>query len=291
MKRMHSHVPDERLLLHESGELYDTASARIQMHLESCARCRARLQELQHILKQFADAHRDSWEAQLLPADHARASLQAGMAKLAAEKRTRRWTSASFGQYRASALAGLALAASILLAVLLPKPVDHSTLSSASLQRLEEPDLHLTPGATVPVTASQICASDAPRSLPAIPVSLKEKVLQLYGIKKAEPDQYELDYLITPELGGATDIRNLWPEPYQETIWNARAKDQLEDRLHQMVCRGDVDLATAQHELSSDWIAAYRKYFHSNSPLSGSAAPNLPRFVEPAFEHLDFTNL
>ena len=44
------------------------------------------------------------------------------------------------------------------------------------------------------------------------------------------PDEYELDYLITPELGGLADRRNLWPEPYGLRSWNAHAKDALENR-------------------------------------------------------------
>jgi hypothetical protein len=34
-----------------------------------------------------------------------------------------------------------------------------------------------------------------------------------------------------------------------------------------MVCRGDLDLTAAQREIASDWIAAYRKYFHSETPV------------------------
>jgi len=43
-------------------------------------------------------------------------------------------------------------------------------------------------------------------------------------------------------------------------LWNARVKDQLEQRLHELVCSGKLDLATAQHDIAVDWIAAYRKY-------------------------------
>ncbi len=75
-----------------------------------------------------------------------------------------------------------------------------------------------------------------------------------------------MDYLITPELGGANSIRNLWPEPYS-IVWNARVKDELEDRLHDLVCEGKLDLTTAQREISTDWIAAYKKYFHTDRPL------------------------
>jgi hypothetical protein len=92
---------------------------------------------------------------------------------------------------------------------------------------------------------------------------------------RPRPDAYQVDYLITPELGGASDIRNLWPEPYGDTVWSAHVKDQLEDRLHRMVCRGDVDLTTAQHDISTDWIAAYRKYFHADRPVSDDSFSNL----------------
>jgi len=40
-------------------------------------------------------------------------------------------------------------------------------------------------------------------------------------------------------------------------------KDALEDRLRNMVCSGQIDLATAQREISRDWVAAYKKYFNS----------------------------
>jgi hypothetical protein len=87
--------------------------------------------------------------------------------------------------------------------------------------------------------------------------------------KKAAPEAYEVDYLITPELGGARLTFGICgPKPYYDTAWNAHVKDQLEERLHEMVCRGDVDLATAQQDISKDWIAAYRKYFHTDHPIA-----------------------
>jgi hypothetical protein len=45
-------------------------------------------------------------------------------------------------------------------------------------------------------------------------------------------------------------------------------KDALEDRLRRMVCAGQIDLATAQHEIAVTGIAAYKKYFHTDRPLS-----------------------
>jgi hypothetical protein len=100
-----------------------------------------------------------------------------------------------------------------------------------------------------------------------VPASLQRRVFEEYGISGAEPRAYEVDYLITPALGGADDIRNLWPQSYSSAVWNARVKDALEDRLHDLVCDGRLDLATAQRDISSDWIAAYKKYFETDRPL------------------------
>ena len=73
---------------------------------------------------------------------------------------------------------------------------------------------------------------------------------------------------ITPALGGADDIHNLWPQSYGDTVWNDQVKDALEDHLRDLVCEGQLDLATAQREIATNWIAAYKKYFHTDRPLT-----------------------
>ncbi len=75
--------------------------------------------------------------------------------------------------------------------------------------------------------------------------------------------EYELDYLITPELGGIADRRNLWPERYDSRVWNAHVKDELERLLPQLVCQGRLDLVTAQQDIAANWIVAYQKYFQT----------------------------
>jgi hypothetical protein len=81
-------------------------------------------------------------------------------------------------------------------------------------------------------------------------------------------ERSKIDYLIAPGLGGAEDIHNPWPESYQSSTWNARVKDDLEERLHEMVCTGQLDLTTAQRDIATDWIAAYKKYFRTDRPRS-----------------------
>ena len=274
------HVSDEQLLLHSSGELPASSSAHTRAHLERCSQCRERLEELESTLAEVADAHAEIPAAKLPPIAGARAQLQARLTELASQNREQNHHEASasrsvhsawvalVGHRQTAILASLAVAACLLLAVRLQRPVERSHPLAASLAHWDEPDQHLTPGATLPLTRNQVCGVAEAELIPDVPVSLKRKVFEEYGVTPPRLDAYEVDYLITPELGGATDIRNLWPEPYQDTVWNAHVKDQLEDRLHRMVCHGDVDLTTAQHDISADWIAAYRKYFHTETPLS-----------------------
>jgi hypothetical protein len=110
-----------------------------------------------------------------------------------------------------------------------------------------------------------------------VPAPLRQEIFQEYGIEAPRADDYEIDYLIAPGLGGTEDIHNLWPEPYKSPAWNARVKDALEEQLHQLVCAGRLDLPTAQRDIATDWIAAYKKYFHTDAPLA--LRSDLIRFV------------
>jgi hypothetical protein len=288
MKEQGLHLTDEQLLLHASGELRAASGSRIQSHLEDCSPCRRRLQELESTLTKFSEAHRNAWTEELPPVAAPRALLKARLAELTArepalgEGRTAEHVNgwlrsawAALTEQRKPVALTAAVVACLLLAIRLHGPIYRSQEMSAALGHWEEPDLRLTPGATVPVTENDVCGVAAEKPEPVVPVSLARKVFEVYGVTPPQPNAYEVDYLITPQLGGATDIRNLWPEPYQDTVWNAHVKDQLEDRLHQMVCHGDVDLATAQHDISTDWIAAYRKYFHADRPVAHSSSSNV----------------
>jgi hypothetical protein len=73
----------------------------------------------------------------------------------------------------------------------------------------------------------------------------------------------EIDHLISRELGGADDVRNLWPEAYGTSPRNAVRKDRLENALHKEVCAGGLTLEAAQKAIATDWIAAYQQRFGS----------------------------
>ena len=71
---------------------------------------------------------------------------------------------------------------------------------------------------------------------------------------------YELDHVVSLDLGGAPlDLRNLRLQPWAGAC-NAHMKDDLERQLAIMVRAGDVTLNGAQHEIATDWRAAYKKW-------------------------------
>src|SRR5205085_642825 len=126
------------------------------------------------------------------------------------------------------------------------------------------PDPKLTPGAALPVTTDDICVPGYTQAVRDVPSSVKRQVYEEYGITTHEPGEYEVDHLISLELGGSNSIRNLWPQSYRTQPWNAHVKDALENELHEQVCSGQLDLKSAQREISGNWIESYKKYFHTD---------------------------
>ena len=127
------------------------------------------------------------------------------------------------------------------------------------------PDPKLTPGDTLDVTKDDICTGGYSRKVRDVPQSVKEKVYSLYGISNRQPGEYEVDHLISLELGGSNSVKNLWPESYKTKPWNAYEKDKVENKLHKMICNGQIELSVAQHEIATDWQAAFNKYIGNKS--------------------------
>lgn len=134
----------------------------------------------------------------------------------------------------------------------------------------QRPDPQLTPGVVTNVPVEEILAPGYAKRARHVTAATKRQVfIDYFGRVPALPGQYEIDHLISLELGGANDIKNLWPQSYLSTPFNAHIKDKLEDHAAALV-RNELKLhghaaATAllqqiQHEIASDWVAAYHKY-------------------------------
>lgn len=122
------------------------------------------------------------------------------------------------------------------------------------------PNSQLTPGAVYAnVTKEAICSPGYSKTVAYVSPEVKKQVYNAYGVKNYKSGKYAIDHLISPELGGSNDISNLWLVPYRGE-WNARQKHEVENVLHQRVCTGKIPLPEAQHEIATDWIAAYKRY-------------------------------
>ena len=302
MWRTKRHVSDgELLLLDEDGALSARRRSALRRHVAACPRCGARRAELGAVLAEAAADCRET-PAGAPPLHVARARLREAIEarppspwSLAGRPRAA-WPLAGWS-LMGRALAGwspagwpsrlVASAVAVVAAVVVlwpnaggpdapdrptapdepagvaPGPATGAGLASAGLER---PRQDLTPGSVLPVGVDEICAGGV-SGVPAVAARVPRQVFEAYGVDYRRAAEYELDFLITPELGGAPDPRNLWPQPYRAGVWNAYVKDELERELQDLVCRGTLDLATAQRELANDWIAAYKRRFNTDRPL------------------------
>jgi hypothetical protein len=201
-------------------------------------------------------------EDQLLAADSA-------LAKSACQIRSQRYR--VFGRFLALAVGIGVLTSVVITGGLLA--FRHFTTTSAipSLQSNQGllPNQTFTPGAARQASLGEICSMAHEEVVKAVSPEMRQRVFAEYGIPVAQSDKYEVDYLITPGLGGEEDVRNLWPQPYDVATWNAHTKDVLEERLHEMVCSHQLDLSVAQAAIATNWIAAYQKYVGA-APAKGA---------------------
>jgi len=266
------HLSDKEMLSAADGELSARRAAQVHAHLASCWSCRGRMTELEGTIAAFARTYRQILDPQLPSISGARALLGVRLAELASKNETNSWRrSLNFiAITRRSALIGTALLlAAVASSFLVHRSTMHGpSLVAAAFESDVLPDRALTPGATRRVTAiSDLCSMAHEEVVEEVPTSVRQEVFQRYGIMNPRAGDYEIDYLIAPGLGGVEALSNLWPEPYISRTWNAHVKDDLEERLHEMVCDGQLDLSVAQRDIATDWIAAYKKYFHTDRPL------------------------
>ena len=139
------------------------------------------------------------------------------------------------------------------------------------------PNPGLTPGDVFPVTAADICVPGYTKKVRDVPAEVKRQAYARYGVRTHEPGEYEVDHLISLSLGGSNSIRNLWPESFRTSPWNAYVKDDLENELHRRVCAGTMNLAEAQRAIANNWVVGYRHYVHSTPLPAGPRKNRQPR--------------
>ncbi|MEA5455915.1 HNH endonuclease signature motif containing protein [Sinomonas sp. JGH33] len=133
------------------------------------------------------------------------------------------------------------------------------------------PDPACTPGAIDSAVAQgnlgqTVCRKGGYTSSVRPPVGItnkaKTQIMAAYGIPASDASKYELDHLIPLADGGASDIRNLWPEPnvfasaqHSNSAFVHNDKDQVEQDAFAALCSGSVSLDSVQKTMAGDWTS------------------------------------
>ncbi len=162
------------------------------------------------------------------------------------------------------------------------------------------PDNSKTPGMINPcIHAEQICP--APGCIPGktCPTTKNRRngttqkdhnqVLQLYiaetryGVEysnvltqnvKPNEGHQEIDHLISLEVGGADDVENIWPEPFQDQSGGAGDKDQIEHHSKPEMCAMLYDTngktSPAMSAKANEYLALMQRLIAAGFTMKGS---------------------
>ncbi len=120
-------------------------------------------------------------------------------------------------------------------------------------------DSACTPGDILPeATKAMICVPGYAKTVRNVPTSVKNAVYAEYDITRHVAGEYEVDHLVSLELGGSNDISNLWPEAAAPKP-GFHEKDKVENWLHVQVCAGNISLHDAQVQIAANWLAVYNR--------------------------------
>lgn len=135
----------------------------------------------------------------------------------------------------------------------------HQTKTSGCQAQGPLQDKGCTPGDIFRrVTKAQVCTPGYATSVRSVPVSLKNQVYASYGITKRRPGQYQIDHLVSLQLGGSNGISNLWPES-ATPVPGYHEKDKVENYLRDQVCSGKMRLQDAQNQIATNWLEVYNR--------------------------------
>ena len=117
------------------------------------------------------------------------------------------------------------------------------------------------------ISLAELCESGYTKKVRNVNAATKKQVFRIYRLSNGIKRGYEVDHIISLELGGTNDIDNLFPQPYEVYLsvnhvnmrMGAHEKDKVENDLHRKVCQGKMSLRQAQDIIVNDWITYYLK--------------------------------
>jgi hypothetical protein len=127
------------------------------------------------------------------------------------------------------------------------------------------PNPKITPGSVRVDTIEGLLAVKTTKTIRNVPERERQQVFQRYGISYDLAHGYEVDHLLSLELGGDNSISNLWPQSYTTLPYNAHVKDKLENRMAanlRHIAATNKPLATVtlrayQKWICTNWVSAY----------------------------------
>jgi hypothetical protein len=140
-------------------------------------------------------------------------------------------------------------------------PLHPVTKTSGCHVRGPLPDPGCTPGTRYRrVGKARVCTPGYAESVRNVPESRRDAVYRAYGMgRHFNGRNGELDHLVSLELGGTNARANLFPEAASPAP-GSHEKDRLENRLHDLVCSGQISLRRAQRAIATNWVKAYKVY-------------------------------
>ena len=133
------------------------------------------------------------------------------------------------------------------------------------------PDAKVSPGNVAITDKSKLCPHANTAGRRHVTKAEKQRACREYGIpkKKCNGRNYEIDHIISLELGGSNSLTNLFPQPWYPHP-AAHDKDRLENWLHAQVCEGRMPLTYAQHWIALDWYKLYLEMKAKKESRSGT---------------------
>jgi len=121
------------------------------------------------------------------------------------------------------------------------------------------PDRRCSPGVVATTDVNRICTPGYSGTVRNVSEATKDAVYREYGIRRHSAGQYEVDHVVSLELGGSNSTRNLYPEAAAGR-WGFHLKDKLENHLHALVCSGKVRIRSAQRAIRTNWTHAFKRF-------------------------------
>lgn len=126
----------------------------------------------------------------------------------------------------------------------------------AIAQRPPMPNPKLTPGLASLSDPHAICSTKWGKDERHVTPKMKRQICAEYRAKNCPGKGWEIDHLVSRELGGADDARNLWAQPAP----SYHQKDVLENLLHRKLCARQISLEQARSCLTNGWWGCYQHY-------------------------------